>query len=293
MSLRRPLGSVFVASLVLAACGDDDPGRDTVVASLTDEAPARYAALAGQAQALVDSIDDLCEDPTGDPSAAASAVDEVRQGWLALGPFWFGPVEDRNSRFDIDWEVRPEEIDELAASDAAVDAASLGEVVGADQRGLGAVDHLLSTPLDDRRCEYALGSATLVAEEIDILADEWSTFGSAAAADIDTANDTLADIISQSLFAIAMVPDAADGESAAAGLAGARWALIGDESIAPGNGISDLLDDDLVERLADGFDSALAAPNEQFTMALATTIRTDVAGALGLSVAFSDADGDG
>ena len=280
-----------VGVLVLSSCGDDGPSRSAVVADMTDTVvPERYEGLTSESASLMALVEAWC----GGDARASEVVDQVvvaRTQWVGLAPFWFGPVAEQRSRFIIDWEVDHEEIDELAASDQPVDAESLRELAGADQRGLGAVEYLAAGELDDRRCDYARGSAALVDEETSMLAAEWSTQGPTYASDEDAANDTLGNMVSETLFALAMVPDTADADVARAQLDGARWALIGDGGAHVG--ISPLLNDDVVDQLATEFDAAAANLDEASVMALERTIKTNVVSALGLTVNFSDADGDG
>ncbi len=100
------------------------------------------------------------------------------------------------------FRVDPEGIDELLASDEAVDPDSLRTLVGADQRGLGALALLVTGEPDERRCEYAQGIADLVAEEARAVADDWADYGPALVTDDTTANDAIRDIVSNAAFAL-------------------------------------------------------------------------------------------
>ena len=134
-----------------------------------------------------------------------------------------------------------------------MDATSLRELVGADQRGLGAMELLAAGPIDERACAYLLGAAELIAGETAALANEWTTYGPTLAADDEAANATLDELVSETIFALPLT--SSDNPMAAGQLAGARFALVGDGS---SKGISPLLDDAVVEQLEADFD-ALAA----------------------------------
>lgn len=284
---RAGLVPVLVGALVLlGACGDSGPSRADVIATLADDAvPADYLALADLAGALQPAITEWCD--SGDPAVATAAVDATRAGWIELRPFSFGPAGDRRSMFIIDPPTRAEDVDALADGDDPVDADSLRELAGADQRGLGAIDHLLAGEPTGQRCAYALGAADLVTEELAALAQDWESYGPGLSADDEGANAALRNIVSNSLFAVQMTIDEPDPELDEHRLAGVRIALIGGEGTEPPHdGISPLLSDELVEQLTAELDAGDAA-------ALEITINTDVVGELGTTVNFSDADGDG
>jgi predicted lipoprotein len=267
--------------MVLGACGGGGVSRADVVGGLTNEAvPARWANLASEAEAVSAGVASWCLGGDGGDASAATAT--LRDRWLELSPFWFGPVMSRRSRFVVDPAIVADDIDALAAGTQPVDAASLADLAGADQRGLGAIEHLTASAPDDRRCEYATGLAELIGLELAALAADWVEYGPSLAAGDAAANMALQDMVSETLFAVRTLkerPDAVGNDALAAGI---RWMLLGGDG---GDGIAPLLPDDTVERLASEFDAGL--PNEY-----ERTIATDVVGALGIAVNFSDADGD-
>jgi hypothetical protein len=57
--------------------------------------------------------------------------------------------------------------------------------------------------------------------------------------------------------------------------------------------LGSLLDDAVVQQLRVDFDAAIANPDTDTLDAVERTVLTNVVSALGLSVQFSDADGDG
>ncbi len=280
----------LACAIALAACGSSSPDRAAVVGDMTGTAvPARYSQLAGEAAVLTEQVGEWCE--TGDGTAVREQSATVQGEWVGLAPFWFGPVMDRRSRFIIDPSARADDVDELLASDATIDPAALRERFGADQRGLQALDVVLDADeRTDRHCTYALAIAALISEETQLLADDWATFGPEQSTDDTAANDALEQIVNESLFGIdAMARQSVAGDPDK--LDGVRWAIIGDGTAAM-SGLSGLLNDDVVEQLEAEFDAAKSLePDALFE--LDRTITTNIVSALGLSVQFSDADGDG
>ncbi len=272
----------FVAVVLLAACGGSGPSRADVIASLTEEAvPARYAAMADEAAAVVPAVQGWCDGDGSDE--VVSTIAAARSSWVELRPFSFGPANERRSMFVIDPTIREEDVDALAIEGTDVDAESLREFAGADQRGWHAVEHLVQDEPTDRSCEYALGAAQLTADEFAAIAAEWPSYGATVAADDEAANVALRNIVSESLFSVQMVIDEPEPATDSARLSGIRTAIVGDEETP---GITELLSDDLVERLAAELDAGDAE-------AVQITISTEVVGELGTTVNFSDADGDG
>lgn len=292
-----------IVALAAAGCSGTTPSRADVVGALTDDrVPARFAAVAASATSLVERAVAFCSSGRDDPTELLDQVTVVREQWAGLRPFWFGPVMDRRARTIVDWPADADGVGALAAGDTPVDAVALRDLVGADQRGLGAIEVLATDGPDDRGCEYLTGSATLVAEETEAVATEWETFGPTLSRDDASANDALADIVSESVFALLLV--GSDNQVADAHLAGVRWAIIGpdrddrddsDDSGGDGgvDGIASLLDDQVVEQLRTEFDAVAAEPSIATAVALERTVKTNVVGDLGITVSFSDADGDG
>jgi hypothetical protein len=180
----------------------------------------------------------------------------------------------------------PDGIAELLESNDPVDASYLLERVAADKRGLGALSVLLTDDPSPRRCDYALGIADLVADEASALARDWAEFGPSAIGGDATANDAIRDIVSNATFALRESEmDPPPPPAIEQGLLdGVRVAMLGTAPDQPG--LSPLLDEDLVARLTDELDRDDAA-------AAALTLSVDVASDLGITLNFSDADGDG
>lgn len=339
------VGAVCVA---LAGCGAGTPDRGDVLGDLADEviAPA-YERLAASTQALAGATAELCSTLDPDDWAAASrALEEARADWSYSEAMWVGPVMERRSWAVIDWPISPAEIEDLIADTAVeIDYDRLARRIGADQRGLGAVDYLLGPPgaadLDDladpRRCAYLAGVAEVAAAEAALLpadwADDFEDEGPYRAVFTDPDGSGLDDVVNDAVFLLEAITDlelgAALGEmgreadpsrigEGPAGLGaadlvdrleGLRAVLIGPDGAG---GLSPLLGDDLTGRLAARFASAaaaVAAIEPPLLDAVATspqtvsaaraaikdlqiTIVTEVVSRLGVTIGFSDADGD-
>lgn len=295
---RRPLTTGLVVVLGLAACGGDaGPSRAETVAAITTEAvPLRYDAFATRSETLTDATDAWCVDADG--AALHTQVEATRLGWVSVSPFWFGPVMVRRSRFLVDPTVTSDQVREIVDGVEPLDPNALRNLYGADQRGLEAIDQLIHLVGDsgptDRECDYARASAGLVAEEADALASEWSETGVAFGADDEAANEAIESMVNEVLFGLVTLENDPDADVATAKLAAMRWAFLGDPAGSTGNveGIAPLLDDEVVEQLSAEFDAAAGLDGDALTE-LERTITTNVVSSLGLSIQFSDADGDG
>ena len=282
--VRAGIGLAIVPAL--AACGGSGPSRADVVEPIVGEQiPARFDAFAATAEDLNADVTDWCE--SGGPAPTAEVADAIDQ-WYGTKPLWSGPVMERRSQFVVHFHVDPEGVAELLASDDPVDSATLRDFVGADQRGLGALAELLAGVPDERRCAYALGIAGLVAEEAGAVADEWHDFGPGLVTDDSSANDVIRDLVSNTSFALrdaAMDPEPAYADGL---VDGARWTMLGDDVASDDGtgGLSPLLSDDVVDRLTNELDAGDLA-------AAQLTTSVDAVSELGVTLNFSDADGDG
>lgn len=345
----RTLGAIAVTVLLLAGCGTDPPDRAAVLADLadTDVVPG-YVAFATAATELEQAVTTLCEGPDHAAlDAARAALASARARWKATEALWVGPVMERRSWAVIDWPIAEPDIEELITDDTIVlDLDRLSRRIGADQRGLRAVEYILGPDGDDgetlaeladpRRCAYLTGIVAVVVDEAELLVPDWTeTFeeGPAYAEVFADGGDGLDAVINDALFLLEAMSDAELGQAlglmeddadpdaviegaAALGVAdlenrllGLRRAIVGDDESA---GISPLLDDDLTGRLIDQFDEAAAALEavdpplsarvesdpvrviaaRDALTALQVTIATEVVSALGVTIGFSDADGD-
>lgn len=348
----RPAAALIVAVAVggaAAGCGAGAPDRAEVLEDLADEVivPA-YERLAVSTEALAGAAAELCSSLDPDALAAARrALEQARADWSYSEAVWVGPVMERRSWAVIDWPISAAEIEELIAdSSVEIDYDRLARRIGADQRGLGAVDYLLGPPggaaLDDladrRRCAYLAGVAEVAAAEAALLPADWTADfegeGPYRAVFADPDGTGLDDVVNDAVFLLEAITDLelgialgemgseADPSRIAEGpaglgaadlagkLEGLRAVLIGADE-TPG-GLSPLLGGDLTGRLAAQLASAAAAvaaiepplleavaASPQTVSAaraaikdLQVTVATEVVSRLGVTIGFSDADGD-
>ena len=307
-----------------------------------------YERLAVSTEALAGATAELCSTLNPDALAAARrALEQARADWSYSEAVWVGPVMERRSWAVIDWPVSAAEIEELIAdSSVEIDYDRLARRIGADQRGLGAVDYLLGPPgaaaLDDladrRRCAYLAGVAEVAAAEAALLPADWTADfeggGPYRAVFADPDGTGLDDVVNDAVFLLEAITDLelgialgemgseADPSRIAEGpaglgaadlagrLEGLRAVLIGADETS--GGLSPLLGDDLTGRLAAQLASAAAAvaaiepplldavaASPQTVSAaraaikdLQVTVATEVVSRLGVTIGFSDADGD-
>lgn len=350
---RARLAAALVVAVAVGAaaagCGAGTPDRAEVLEDLADEVivPA-YERLAVSTEALADVTAELCS--TLDPDALAAArraLEQARADWSYSEAVWVGPVMERRSWAVIDWPISAAEIEELIAdSSVEIDYDRLARRIGADQRGLGAVDYLLGPPgaaaLDDladrRRCAYLAGVAEVAAAEAALLPADWAADfeggGPYRAVFADPGGTGLDDVVNDAVFLLEAITDLelgialgemgseADPSRIAEGpaglgaadlasrLEGLRAVLIGAGETP--SGLSPLLGGELTGRLAAQLASAAAAvaaiesplleavaASPQTVSAaraaikdLQVTVATEVVSRLGVTIGFSDADGD-
>ena len=293
--MRRVVVIVLAAALLFAGCGGGTPSRSSVLGDLADEAivPA-YQQFQADGAGLETALVGLCTSLDASSLAEArEALAAVRQSWAHVEAMWVGPVMERRSWGFVRWPVADDEIEDLIADTSIeLDYERLSSRIGADQRGLGAVEYILGADDgaldalgDPRRCGYAIGVAQVIANEGDQLLEDWTVswedgepyrevFADADNGDLDrVVNDALflleeiADI--ELGRALGLVGSEADIEAIEEGPAGAgvddlRHRLMGLRSVLVGAGesragLSPLLGDDLSERLEAQLDGALGA----------------------------------
>jgi predicted lipoprotein len=122
--LRRPLALAVTAALLLAACGDDEPSRPTATATveeglvtIADVIVEGYEDLDASLTELTAAIEALCASPT------TEALDEARLAWLEASTAFrltsaggIGPATDQRLNTSLGFLARPDDIDELLAS---------------------------------------------------------------------------------------------------------------------------------------------------------------------------------
>ena len=192
--LAATVAGLTLAAMV-AACGGSSPSRQNALSDLADEVivPA-YEDFLRDSSELADAVNDLCAGSGGDTAtvnedalnAAHDALSAARDSWSFSEAMWMGPVMDRRSRAVIDWEIEAEQIDARIADTAfALTAENLATRVGADERGLGAAEHILGSPsapeatllklANPRYCEYLQAITQVAAEEAQALQSDWTS----------------------------------------------------------------------------------------------------------------------
>jgi predicted lipoprotein len=353
-----------VFGVLAAGCaggGDDGDARSepadrgSVVQALAEDVivPGQER-LAASTRDLATATADLCASPQPATfEAARSAWDAAASAWASTAAYRIGPVDSARLGPRISYEVDP---DKVAAFAQDVDQAepltpeSL-QRRGADQRGLEAVEQLLSTPSDvgeltTRQCAYAASASALIAGAAEELLAAWvdGIDGDSPALQQLTepggdgmwSSDTeaLEDLLNSSLAALNTVSDMQLGSALDASGASPDQRLLsdvreeldsvaavfGDAGATPPSGLAALVaaqaDAAAADRIGAELRSAISAVDEvagtaqpsgsmdqaeraaleradEHTRAAATALRTEVASLLGLTVSFSDADGDG
>lgn len=345
--LHRTLIALLGVAMAASSCSSD-PSRGDVLAQVgANDIVPMYVQLEQNAAILASATGDVCN--SGGAAALAdaqAALAATRASWSRTEAAWIGPVMDRRSWAVIDWPINRDEIDELIASDVELDVERLGKAIGADQRGLGAIEYMLGEPgaaandaaqFNARRCQYIVGIAQVIHNETELLLADWTTgadgqdpYAERLAAE---GSDALDSLINDSLFLLEDIGDrelgsalGAMGSDAdlerilegpaglatndiAAHVAGLRSVLVGDGS---DEGLRPLLGDEISNRLTAQFEvaeGAVAAVGSPLRSAVATdpervealrqavkdiqvTVATEVVSRLGVTIGFSDADGD-
>jgi predicted lipoprotein len=302
--------------MIAAGCGGGGPSRAEVMGEYGREAAIpRFEDHAASTGAVADTIATVCAAPTESVVAdAIGVIDSARERWLATEAHWTGPVMERRSPAVTDWPVNGAEIEELVdgAVPGEIDADVISRRVGADNRGLSALrwvltrDDAVALLGDERWCDYLTASAEVIRMEGDLVVGDWTESWEEGPAFVelvaegDVAERWLGMLVNDNTFLAHRLSEAPDDEGDAppidvaadrlAQLAGLREVAV---ELGP------LLGDELEARLLAEIDTAAAAyeaGDVEEGRALATeverTLATDVAGRLGVTIGFSDADGD-
>lgn len=374
---RRPILLLLLSAalaLVAASCssGDDAAPATTTIdrgsaidVIANDVIVPGYEQLAGDTAALAQAVEAVCATPDAPTfDAARTAWDGAQQAWASTAAYRLGPIRWQRLTADIEYPVDADKVDALAADGTApVTPAELDEL-GADVRGLNAVQQLLFgiddvAGLTPRACSYAAAAATLSATSAAELLAAWTAPGTAPdGADGEPAalaqmtepgddsmwsdtTEVLEDLLNTSLSALTTVadmqlgpatgetteapgPTEADAGPARRALQDAQatiasvQAVWGNPSGDGAGGFAALVPSNVDETMRTALSSALErlgtvtvpiaqvdpadADSPDMTalrdayeqvVAARTALRTEVASQLGLTVAFSDADGDG
>ena len=362
---KLKLLAAAVAGLILAAgvaaCSDSTLSRQDVLGDLADEViiPA-YDSFLTASSSLAEAVSDLCLLLSSSDTSAEGALNSVydaleasRSDWSFSEAMWVGPVMERRSRAVIDWDIEAEQIEtRIVDTSFALTADNLATRVGADERGLSAVEYVVGSPsapeaaiaklANPRYCEYLAAATQVVVAEAELLVSDWTTSFEDGPPYRTVFNDPdgsgVDDIVNGSFNLLRKTSDmelrpAANGDldalkegplglgvaDIAEHLKGIRAVLIGTSGANQGstqedgpNGLSELLGDDIADRLAarlDAADAAVSAITPPLRTAAADNpsslnkayealkelqmaISTEVVSKLGVALGFSDTDGD-
>ncbi|WP_419916068.1 imelysin family protein [Candidatus Poriferisodalis sp.] len=366
---RRVCAVLAAVALLGAACESGPTPRQEAVTSTAADAFSNHVRLNAHAATLADSVDELCATPGQMDEAAADRVadgiEATRRTWSYLESLQLESVQERRSWAVIDWPISTGDITSLLLDETKdLTPERIGKRSGADQRGLGAAEYLLTLHVArdgtmpagtaQRRCDYLSSVVEVIREESELILDDaWLVIDSddaplfmLIAPDAEMGVDRL---VNGAVFLLEAMTDMelgrALGETSAearldaivegplglgaadmlAHLDGLRTVLLGTEhatdfisesgrklSFAGSSGFRLLLDDDVVSRLTDQFREAKTAleringPLREAVVhdpetvsaaraalkALQVTISTEVVSQLGVTIGFSDADGD-
>ena len=300
---RTAIGALAVVGLLTGCSGGTD--RGDVLADLATQGAETLEALPEVAAAATAAVQTACASgEKADFDAAVEDVAAAQTRWHEAEAFWLGPATDLRSNSIVDWPANAQDVDDLVAAEepATIDVNYLAAYVGADTRGYGAVLTLLEqAPLDERQCDYANAATALAESGIDAVTAAWTDPD-----DGEPYRDELADpevgidAVVNHLLALLANKDAANLEARSNSVEDLLFGPEGD------SGLSALLDDDLTAQLRSETDELIAAtkdgeaaaddePSEAALAAmneLRATVATQVVAELGVTVTFSDADGD-
>lgn len=369
MTRRLTVLAVAAALLVggAAACSDSGSGDEGGADAGGTDAPAgtsevltaiaegtivpAYADLVDAFAALQADLDALCAAPSAEALATAQETWRSTQAaWQGTRGGAVGPSMDRRLMADVNFQARPDPVEDLIAGDEPLDTEALAGK-GSTFRGLSMTEALLfgegatvlTTAEGARTCALLVGATPISQEAVEAVLADWTdadppyveTFAAGAEGDPLASVDELANQVIAALTAIddngirdlavaESLDDALstrrDGPAAftmaqhRALLASVQRVVEGDPDVA-GDGLVDLVEarspetaarlsqatTDAVEALAVLPDSADAAFTDQHddlvvasdaVAALKVLMTTEVASQLGITVRFSDADGD-
>lgn len=309
-----------------------------------------FERLAASTGALAQSTEALCNSPDAESLVLAkSALADARYDWSFSQPMWEGPVNDLRLWNRIDWVIDAEDIEELIADESKpLDYERISSRIGADERGLGAVEYILESPdatenLRGRRCQYLTLTSQVIADSAARADTAWRVGLDGAEAHFkdfsSQDNNALSGVINDSLFLLEAITDAelgkalgvtntnatadlsviVEGESGLAAqdiqahIAGLNALFFPSQKPnQPDNGLGQLLNDDLAKRFKHELSNAILATDkltsplvsqittdpDQVSKArdaikvVQTTLATEVVSNLGVTIGFSDADGD-
>ena len=196
---RRVCVALAAGALLGAACGSGPTPRQEAVTRTAADAFSNHVRLNAQAATLADSVDELCATPEQVDEAAAGRVadgiEATRRTWSYLASLQLDSVQERRSWAVIDWPVSTGDITSLLLDETKdLTSERIGKRSGADQRGLGAAEYLLTlhvapeqlrlasaeTATDgtmpagtaQRRCDYLSSVVEVIREESELILDD-------------------------------------------------------------------------------------------------------------------------
>jgi predicted lipoprotein len=324
------LQALFVAGLALAAAcsGGEEPGRVATVdrqqvmtdAVATVVVPA-YEQAATAAAELAAQVGEACAAPGRDMTDARQAWQAAQRAWAGTSAFSYGPRTRLRLSSKVDYPVDPGKIDALLASEQELTADTVA-ALGADQRSLSGIEYVLfADTVGDRECAYMSAAATIVVDATQRAADEWATYV------VDDPQMVLEDVVNGMILALVDIADRQLGPASGSTVPEPQYDMVDDGRaqfaleemraavegvVAIGGAIEPLVaaqSEDAAQRLgptmqavADGLaaiDEPIAAgPVADITAAYTetsaavTTLRTEIASLLGITLTLGDSDGD-
>ncbi|CAN5793332.1 hypothetical protein BH18ACT2_BH18ACT2_17390 [soil metagenome] len=302
----RPLLALALA-FVLAACGDDGPSREEAMSAVATEVGVpSFEGVSANNGEVASAVDAACAAPDartlGD---AVEAIDAARRSWLRSQAVWMGPAMERRSAGRIDWVVDSAGIEELVAGAEELTPELVAEAVGSDNRGLRSLRSVLTRDdaadllADQRWCAYLTSTAAVVAAEGRALFEEWRSFSAELTG--DEVNDWLAMLVNDAVQTVkaTTTEPSTEGDAPVEDPAVDRVAQLQGVA-AVMTRLGPLLCDELDQRLQDalaeamgGYESGDVEQGRARAKEVERLLTADVAGKLGVTIGFSDADGDG
>lgn len=319
--MPKPAAAMMLLTAVALAASAciGPPDRRDVLANLADFVfvPA-FEEAADAAQALATAANRLADDPApGRLDRARGQWQAASAAWAATAAFRFGPAMDRRSASLVDWwPIDRDAIQDAAAAGASAD--DIAERQSAATRGLYAIEAILAEdlPIDSARLRYAARLAGVIAAELAAIS------ASLALSDVVRTSIFLTETIGDMRLGKALGvtgdrdPDAIPGLGSSTGddlrgaVRGIRQSFLGTgDHLAVGTLVNEL-DDNAFDRMQAALDAAVdavdalpadikAGDGDDALRAARDAIKqiqilyaTEIVSLLGISVGFSDNDGD-
>jgi predicted lipoprotein len=287
--MRKTLVFAVLIPFALGACGGDSKAsREDVLESLTKEVIVpKYEAAVASGDTLLTAVKAVCSG-AGTLPAAETALAKARLDWKRTEAVFLGPVMDQRTDAYVDYKADPTDVERLstASSPATLDVETVGKRIAADQRGYGALEHLLRSPhaTDPRTCQYMQSNAQVALDAQRAAHQAWTASNGSEPSYAETvlkdANMSLDDLVNDNINVLRAISDlelrAATGRNGAAGdptaikegalddglgavrarVEGVRDAMVGQ---GPSTGISALLTAETTDALKKAFDNSFTA----------------------------------